>query len=57
METAEWARRVAGEADEWATTWADAAARAAEVATWADFDPCGLLERLIRIDNNAQEAK
>jgi hypothetical protein len=43
-------------------TWEDAwaahrVARAAAWATaWADFDPCGLLERLIKIDNNAQEA-
>jgi hypothetical protein len=49
-----------------ATTWAAgkaaevvvAAARAtaARAEAWADFDPCGLLERLIKIDsNNAQE--
>jgi hypothetical protein len=38
MEATEWAHRVAAEADEWATTW-------------ANFDPCGLLERLIKIDS------
>jgi S-formylglutathione hydrolase FrmB len=41
---------------------AGAAARAAmwagsvEADVWANFDPYGLLERLIKIDNNAQEA-
>jgi hypothetical protein len=40
-----------------AATWAAGAAEAAEVAdVWANFDPCGLLERLIKIDNNAQGA-
>jgi hypothetical protein len=34
-----------------------AAAAAAEAAgAGANFDPCGLLERLIKIDNNAQGA-
>jgi hypothetical protein len=42
-------------------TWAAARAaeaRAAEAGedVWANFDPCGLLERLIKIDNNAQGA-
>ena len=50
-----------------AATWAVAAAASAASAeraaraeaaawadVWADFDPCGLLERLIGIDNNAQ---
>jgi hypothetical protein len=51
---------------EWAEEWAEAAkvaarvaaatARAARATAWADFDPCGLLERLIKIDNNAQGA-
>jgi hypothetical protein len=37
---------------------AEVAARvAAGVAAWANFDPCGLLERLIKIDNNAQEVQ
>jgi hypothetical protein len=44
-----------------AATWAVRVARAARAAgvaddVWANFDPCGLLERLIKIDNNAQEA-
>ena len=34
------------------------AARAtAEATTWAKFDPCALLERLIKIDNNGRGAK
>jgi hypothetical protein len=38
-----------------------AAAAAVGVATaratvWSNFDPCALLERLIRIGNNTQEA-
>jgi hypothetical protein len=40
-----------------ATREAGAAAEVAEVAraeAWADFDPCELLERLIRIGNNTQ---
>jgi hypothetical protein len=42
-----------------ATGAATAAAEVAEVAraeAWANFDPCALLERLIRIDNNTQGA-
>jgi hypothetical protein len=27
-----------------------------EAEAWANFDPCALLERLIRIGNNTQEA-
>jgi hypothetical protein len=61
-----WAASAAGWAASAAATAAKAA-RAAEVAdvaagvaagvaAWANFDPCGLLERLIKIDNNAQEA-
>jgi hypothetical protein len=42
----------------WAATWAArTAAEAAEVAraeAWSNFDPCELLERLIRIGNNTQ---
>jgi hypothetical protein len=53
---ATWAARTAT----WAATATAAAAEAEEVAArataWANFDPCGLLERLIKIDNNAQEA-
>jgi hypothetical protein len=33
-----------------------ARAEAARAGAWANFDPCGLLERLIKIDTNAQEA-
>ena len=36
--------------------WAVAATARAWATAWADFDPCGLLERLIKIDNNAQGA-
>ena len=39
----------------WATERA-ARAAAAWADAWADFDPCGLLERLIKIDSNAQGA-
>ncbi len=48
----------AAEVAEWATARAaEVAARvAAGMAAWANFDPCGLLERLVKIDNNAQEA-
>jgi hypothetical protein len=35
---------------------AAAVAAEARAATWANFDPCGLLGRLIKIDNNAQRA-
>jgi hypothetical protein len=31
------------------------AVEAVEAGAWANFDPCGLLERLVKIDNNAQE--
>jgi hypothetical protein len=64
--------RAAGWAAATAAAAADAVARAAAAratnaaaagaaadawaTTWANFDPCGLLERLIKIDNNAQEA-
>jgi hypothetical protein len=64
--------RAAGWAAATAAEAADAVARAAAAratnaaaagaaadawaTTWANFDPCGLLERLIKIDNNAQEA-
>ena len=59
----EWKRMTAArtaEAAEAAWGAANAArARAAKTATmenvWATFDPCNLLERLIEIDNNAQE--
>jgi hypothetical protein len=53
----------AGAAANWATRGAGAGAaaaaeavevRAVEAAGWANFDPCGLLERLIKIDNNAR---
>jgi ABC-type Fe2+-enterobactin transport system substrate-binding protein len=45
----------------WAAGAAANAARAAKAAAWnadvwANFDPCGLLERLIRIDSTAQKA-
>jgi hypothetical protein len=42
-----------------AATWAARATAWAptEAEAWADFDPCELLERLIRIGNNTQEAK
>jgi pyruvate/2-oxoglutarate dehydrogenase complex dihydrolipoamide acyltransferase (E2) component len=55
---AEVARAVAAEvAAEVARAAAAVAAveAAARATAWADFDPCGLLERLIRIGNNAQE--
>jgi hypothetical protein len=69
-EEAEWAAvaaraaRAARDAAEAARAEAEAAARAAAAAmsvaaratAWSDFDPCGLLERLIKIDNNAQGA-
>jgi hypothetical protein len=64
--------RAAGWAAATAAEAADAVARAAAAratnaaaagaaadawaTTWANFDPCGLLERLIKIDNNVQEA-
>jgi hypothetical protein len=53
MEAAGWAAAVARSA-----TWAVRVARAAagEAEAWANFDPCKLLERLIKIDNNAQRA-
>jgi hypothetical protein len=65
-EVADVAARVAGWAASAAATAAKAA-RAAEVAdvaarvaagaaAWVNFDPCGLLERLIKIDNNVQGA-
>jgi hypothetical protein len=63
---AEAAAEVAATAAAAATAVARAAAEAAaevawataavEAEAWANFDPCGLLERLIKIDNNAQEA-
>ena len=65
MEEAARARaRVAGVAARAASEAARAARAAAEAAraaatgadAWANFDPCGLLERLVKIDNNAQEA-
>jgi hypothetical protein len=34
----------------------NAAAADAWATIWVNFDPCGLLERLIKIDNNVQEA-
>ena len=66
-EAAKAAKEAAGEARAawaaWAAAWAAAlaamAAReagAARADAWANFDPCGLLERLIKIDSNAQEA-
>jgi hypothetical protein len=49
-------------ADATRAAWAAAGAaveavEAVEAGAWANFDPCGLLERLVKIDNNAQEAK
>jgi hypothetical protein len=44
-----WAAAEAAAEVAWATA-------AVEAEAWANFDPCGLLERLIKIDNNAQEA-
>ena len=49
-ERASWAAMAAARA----MVWAGAKGRASWAA-WANFDPCGLLERLIRIDSNAQE--
>jgi hypothetical protein len=55
--TAEAADAVARAAAARATNAAAAGAAAdAWATTWANFDPCGLLERLIKIDNNAQRA-
>ena len=39
----------------WVAASAAAWAGSVEADVWANFDPCGVLERLIRIDNNAQE--
>jgi hypothetical protein len=51
------AARAAAAAVEAAEATGAARATGAEWATaWSNFDPCGLLERLIKIDNNAQEA-
>jgi hypothetical protein len=56
-EVADVAAGVADVAARVAAEVADVAAGvAAGVAAWANFDPCGLLERLIKIDNNAQGA-
>jgi hypothetical protein len=51
------ARAAAGEAAGAAVWSARATAWApTEAEAWANFDPCALLERLIRIGNNTQEA-
>ena len=53
---ATWAARAAAKAAR-AARAAAKAARAAAVAgeAWSNFDPCGLLEQLIKIGNNTQE--
>jgi hypothetical protein len=49
-------QQMAARATAWEAVEAVEAAAMAEATAWSNFDPCGLLERLVKIGNNAQEA-